>query len=185
MITALIFIALSALPVQPAEQPIPKFNRAEWGRWLPVERSPAGCTWDTRHLVLRRDAAVAIAKEGRSGACLVVELTYVEPYTGETLRVPSRLVDIDHLVPLGEAHRSGGWAWPADRRMAYYNDLSGLVAASPRSNRSKSDRDPAEWMPTVDRCGYARAWIAIKARWQLSMDAAEIMALGKALGECR
>jgi hypothetical protein len=40
------------------------------------------------------------------------------------------------------------------------------VAISTRSNRQKSDRDPAEWMPEYDpaRCRYISEWGATKLR---------------------
>ena len=39
--------------------------------------------------------------------CRVVGGQWHDPYTGTTFTDPSRL-DIDHLVPLAEVHRSGG-----------------------------------------------------------------------------
>ncbi|WP_327090371.1 hypothetical protein OIE66_07025 [Nonomuraea sp. NBC_01738] len=48
-----------------------------------------------------------------------------------------------------------------------------------RSNRSKADRDPAQWQPPVEavRCQYAAEWTAIKIHWRLSVDTAEQKAL--------
>ena len=49
-------------------------------------------------------------------------------------------LDIDRLVPLAEAWRSGAWAWTSLQRQAYANDLSesrALVAVSLGQNRSK------------------------------------------------
>ncbi len=57
---------------------------------------------------------------------------------------------IDHMVPLAESWDSGASAWTAQRREAYANDqgsATSLVAVAARSNRSKSDQDPAEWLP--------------------------------------
>ena len=50
------------------------------------------------------------------------------------------LLDIDHLVPLKEAHESGGFDWDADRRRDYANDLSDpntLIAVARGLNRQK------------------------------------------------
>ena len=40
-------------------------------------------------------------------------------------------------------------------------------------NQSKSDRDPAEWMPTYGKCRYVRQWTAVKIRWGLTVNRAE------------
>jgi hypothetical protein len=68
----------------------------------------------------------------------------------------------------------GGWAWDEQIREAYANDLEDprtLVAVSASANRSKGDRDPAGWLPERDVCTYVGNWIAVKARWHLSVDA--------------
>jgi hypothetical protein len=56
------------------------------------------------------------------------------------------LIDIDHVVPLAEAWRSGAAAWNADQRDRFANDLVDpqLIAVRAASNRSKGDQDPAE-----------------------------------------
>lgn len=97
--------------------------------------------------------------------------------------------DIDHMVPLKEAWDSGAWNWNADQRKRFANDLDQpffLIAVTASSNRSKSDRDPAEWMPTnVDyRCDYVRIWINVKRAWDLSVDPAEHDFLVRTLSSC-
>ncbi|WP_306943046.1 HNH endonuclease family protein [Streptomyces phaeochromogenes] len=93
-------------------------------------------------------------------------------------------LDIDHMVPLAEAWDSGASAWTPRRREAYANDQdaeTSLVAVTARSNRSKSDQDPAEWMPpALDdavRCQYASEWVGTKLRWGLAVDDTELAAL--------
>ncbi|MDQ0946234.1 hypothetical protein QFZ24_000157 [Streptomyces phaeochromogenes] len=93
-------------------------------------------------------------------------------------------LDIDHMVPLAEAWDSGASVWTPQRREAYANDQgaeTSLVAVTARSNRSKSDQDPAQWMPpTPDdavRCQYAAEWVVTKLRWGLAADDTELAAL--------
>ncbi|WP_308013503.1 HNH endonuclease family protein [Streptomyces beigongshangae] len=93
-------------------------------------------------------------------------------------------LDIDHMVPLAEAWDSGASAWTARRREAYANDQgaeASLVAVTARSNRSKSNQDPATWLPpapdTAVRCTYAAQWVATKLRWDLTVDDTELAAL--------
>lgn len=98
-------------------------------------------------------------------------------------------IDIDHMVPLFEAHRSGGWQWSVSRRVAFANDLgepAALTAVSSRSNRGKSADDPAEWRPPARSawCQYARDWITVKLRWVLTADEAEVAALRMMLQTC-
>ncbi|MFB7260789.1 hypothetical protein ACFCXH_01295 [Streptomyces nojiriensis] len=50
------------------------------------------------------------------------------------------------MVPLSEVHDSGGHGWTTERRRRYANDLGcdvTLVGVTARSNRQKSDQDPA------------------------------------------
>lgn len=98
-------------------------------------------------------------------------------------------LDIDHMTPLAEAWDSGASAWSAQRREAYANDLgadTSLVAVTARSNRSKSDRDPAQWLPPAAEvhCRYVAEWTATKLRWALSADEAEVAALREAAADC-
>ncbi|WP_392892999.1 HNH endonuclease family protein [Streptomyces sp. LN699] len=91
---------------------------------------------------------------------------------------PAGALDIDHMVPLAEAWDSGAFAWTAARREAYANDLgqgTSLVAVTARSNRQKSDQDPAEWLPpSADAlCRYGAEWTATKLRWGLAGDELE------------
>ena len=97
--------------------------------------------------------------------------------------------DIDHMVPLSEAWDSGAWNWNADQRKYFANDLDQpffLIAVTASSNRSKSDRDPVEWMPPNANyhCEYVRIWIEIKRAWDLSVDQAEHDYLARKLASC-
>jgi Protein of unknown function (DUF1524) len=97
-------------------------------------------------------------------------------------------VDIDHIVPLAEAWKSGASAWTTAKRQEFANNLtiSQLIAVSASSNRSKGDRDPSEWKPTNTsvHCIYAREWIWVKYTYKLSLQSAEKTALTQMLGTC-
>ncbi|MER6523205.1 hypothetical protein ABT246_41220 [Streptomyces sp. NPDC001553] len=62
------------------------------------------------------------------------------------------------------------------RREAYANDQNSpdntLIAVSAASNRSKADKDPAEWLPSDGsyHCTYGAAWVGTKLRWDLAVD---------------
>jgi hypothetical protein len=95
------------------------------------------------------------------------------------------------MVPLAEAWDSGASAWRAKRREAYANDQgqgqeASLIAVTARSNRSKADQDPAQWLPPAAdaHCRYAAEWVATKLRWSLTAAEAELTALRVLTGEC-
>nr|WP_291837480.1 HNH endonuclease family protein [Candidatus Microthrix sp.] len=87
---------------------------------------------------------------------------WLSEYEGYSTPDESEL-DIDHLVPLAEAWRSGASRWDPARRAAFANDLDApqtLIAVTAATNRSKSDSDPSDWQPpnTSYWCTYASDW---------------------------
>ena len=109
-------------------------------------------------------------------------------YDNVTVADASKL-DIDHLVPLAEAWESGGYAWTAARWRRFGNDLDdprSLIAVTASTNRSKGAGDPADWLPprTQYRCRYTADWVAVKARWELSVDRREQAALELVFSGC-
>nr|WP_239067288.1 HNH endonuclease family protein [Actinomadura bangladeshensis] len=119
--------------------------------------------------------------------CAAVSGTWRSPYDGVTWTLTSDL-DIDHMVPLAEAWRSGASAWTTSRRRAFANDLDSpqLWAVTDNLNQAKGDKDPAKWTPPIAgfRCMYARSWIEVKYRYRLTVDPAEKRALTRLLGTC-
>ena len=57
-----------------------------------------------------------------SKGCRVVSGSRDDPYSGRTITDATKL-DIDHMVPLKEAHQSGAANWSRERKRAYANDL--------------------------------------------------------------
>ena len=114
--------------------------------------------------------------------------TWFSWYDGMVISEASRL-DIDHMVPLAEAHSSGAWRWSSSRKAAFANDLlhpEALAVVSASSNRSKGSRDPSEWRPPDGSawCRYATDWVTVKAAWGLTADRAEVGALQEMLDTC-
>ncbi len=158
------------------------YRREDWPHWL----SPGGGCLNTREEVLIRDSAEpAVLSADR---CSVLSGVWHDPYTGETFTDPRQL-DIDHRVPLEEAYGSGGYDWPREKRAAYANDLTDpltLLAASAAANRAKGSKGPEDWLPPWPDalCPYVVDWIAVKARWRLSMDERERVTVGNILSAC-
>ncbi|HIZ97957.1 MAG TPA: HNH endonuclease family protein [Candidatus Janibacter merdipullorum] len=168
---------LAALPVE-AEGPMTGYDRDEFPHWSSVE---GNC--NTRETVLARDG------EGvESGTdCYPTSGDWYSEYDGESFTVAGDL-DIDHVVPLAEAWRSGADNWSEEDREAFANDLEGpqLIAVSASSNRSKGDQDPSTWWPEESsyRCTYAKMWVSTKYRWGLALQSEEKTALTEELESC-
>jgi len=142
-----------------------------------------GC--DTREVVLAEESTAPVV---RREDCSVARGRWSSLYDGEVTRDTGDL-EIDHMVPLAEAWESGAAAWTHERRELFANDLrrqGALVAVTASTNESKSDQDPAEWMPPEHDawCVYARAWIVEKHAWRLTIDPAEHATLEDVLADC-
>ena len=166
--------AVRTLPVR-AETPR-GYDRDKYRHWIDAD----GDCRDTRDEVLAAESTTAVT------GCDVRTGRWRSYYDRKTWTRSSD-VDVDHLVPLKESWDSGGRRWNAATRTRYANDLADrrtLVAVTDNVNQSKSDRDPADWMPAYGKCRYIRQWAAIKLRWRLSVDRAERRKLVKVADGC-
>jgi hypothetical protein len=168
---------LAALTVG-AEGSLDGYSREKFPHWI-----EQGDNCNTREVVLKRDGdGVTTDSE-----CRATGGSWTSPYDGATWTDPSD-IDIDHMVPLAEAWRSGASAWTTARRRAFANDLdsSQLWAVTDNVNQAKGDKDPAKWTPPSAsfNCVYARSWIDVKYRYGLTVDSAEKSALGRLLAAC-
>jgi len=156
------------------------YERALFKLWIDADSD--GC--NTREEVLIEEAVI---KPKIGNSCTLTGGTWLSPYDGVRTTKASSL-DIDHLVPLSEAWRSGAWAWSAQQRKDFANDVDdprALIAVSLGQNRSKGDKDPAQWLPPKGVCTYIADWIAIKARYQLSVDPIEAAFLTTKVKSCK
>ncbi|MET8327587.1 HNH endonuclease family protein [Streptomyces sp. NPDC005181] len=138
---------------------------------------------NTREVVLKRDGTNVT----QDSSCAAVSGSWYSEYDGATWTAAADL-DIDHMVPLAEAWRSGASSWTTAQRQSFANDLTRpqLIAVTDNVNQSKGDQDPAEWLPsrTTYRCTYARAWVHVKHYYNLTVDSAEKSALQSVLNGC-
>ncbi|MEV0900278.1 HNH endonuclease family protein [Actinoplanes sp. NPDC049802] len=168
---------LSALTVA-AEANAGTYDRELFPHWITISG-----TCNTRETVLKRDGANVVT----SSACAATSGSWYSPYDGATWTAASD-VDIDHVVPLAEAWRSGASAWTTSKRQSFANDLTRpqLIAVTDNVNQSKGDQDPSTWQPSVSsyRCTYAKMWIAVKYHWSLRLQSTEKTALQTMLNTC-
>ena len=156
------------------------YNRADYPTWVDAD---GDCQNARAEVLIAENIGTLVFS---SGSCVVGSGLWLDPYTSQFFTVASDL-DVDHMVPLAEAHQSGAYAWDLNKRRDYANylaDPNHLIAVSASANRSKGARDPAEWLPTntAYHVQYAQAWVAVKIAWGLTADAAEIEALQSILG---
>ncbi|MGW1229810.1 HNH endonuclease family protein [Streptomyces sp. NPDC001515] len=168
---------LSQLTVK-AEGSSTGYSRDKFPHWI---TQSGAC--NTREVVLERDGT----NVQQDSSCAAVSGSWYSQYDGATWTAASDL-DIDHMVPLAEAWRSGASGWTTAQRQAYANDLTRpqLIAVTDNVNQAKGDKDPADWLPprTAYRCTYARAWVHVKHYYDLTVDSAEKSALQSVLNGC-
>ena len=168
---------LNALTVA-AEGSLSGYSRDRFPHWITISG-----TCDTRETVLKRDGTGVTV----NSACTATAGSWYSPYDGATWTKASD-VDIDHVVPLAEAWRSGASSWTDSKRQSYANDLTDpqLIAVTDNVNESKGDQDPSTWQPsrTAFRCTYAEMWIKVKSVWKLTLQSAEKTALQGMLNGC-
>jgi len=155
------------------------YDTADWPRWVDADRDSC----DTRCEVLCRDSRVLpVVLRGR-----VISGEWLSPYTGMVLTDPA-VLDVDHVVSTADAHRSGGWAWPENRRREYANDLTvgTLVAVERAVNRSKGGRGPEAWMPADHAlaCAYVQSYVRIKTSWGLTVTSEQSESIRMILESC-
>ncbi len=159
------------------------YDRVQWRHWIDAD----GDCQDTRQEVLIAESTTQVGFK-TAKKCRVASGTWDGPFTGRQFTDPRKL-DIDHMVPLENAHRSGGWAWNRAKKMRFANDLSydgHLNAVHYLANRSKGSRGPQNWKPPDHSywCEYAIHWITIKVAWKLTATKRELAALKQMLNTC-
>ncbi|WP_043683785.1 HNH endonuclease family protein [Streptomyces xylophagus] len=154
------------------------YDRDLFPTWITISG-----TCNTREYVLKRDGTNVVT----NSACTATSGSWYSVYDGATWTAASDL-DIDHLVPLAEAWDSGARNWTTAARQGFANDITRpqLIAVTDNVNQSKSDQDPAEWMPPLASyaCTYVRAWVQVKYYYDLSVDTAEKAKLTSVLSGC-
>jgi hypothetical protein len=147
-----------------------------------------GC--DTRNDILGRDLT-SIAYKAGTGDCVVLTGTLADPYSGSSIAFTrgtstSNDVQIDHVVPLGDAWASGASGWSDDERHRLGNDPLNLLAVSGPLNAQKGDKAADEWLPpnTSYRCAYVARQIGVKLTYGLTVRSAERDAMAAVLSSC-
>lgn len=160
----------------------PAYERDQWMTdWADADGD--GCSTREEVLIAESRTPAQIDPIG----CTIVAGDWLDRFTGSTFDSPAD-VQIDHLVALGDAHRSGGWAWTAERKAAFANDLDTdeLNVLESGENSRKGDDGPDAWMPPSKsaRCDYVAAYARVKAHWELTVTPAQASAIERVWATC-
>jgi hypothetical protein len=176
-------LSIPLLTISSASDSVPSYDRDDWRHWIDSD----GDCQNTRHEVLVEESIIPVAfTDARK--CNVLEGQWLALFSGVNVFTATEL-DVDHMVPLANAHKSGGWAWDYERKREYANNLSykgHLIAVTASANRSKGARGPEDWRPADKNywCLYSIDWITIKAAWGLTATQQEWDALVEMLDSC-
>lgn len=181
LLLRLIFIVILLKGTQ-SVFPCEPYERKFYQHWIDEDRD---CQNARQEVLIAESEDPVIYRTNKD--CIVERGVWQDPYSGLKFTDPSDL-DIDHLVPLKEAHESGGFAWDSEIRREYANylaDPNHLIAVSKNLNRQKGASDPAEWLPPNQdfRQSYAKAWVDVKIKWGLTADKNELKILQALLDE--
>ena len=180
---------LAELQVRPAGSMVdysrdkfPHWSDAQEYGWVLPAGTPDPGSCDVRDAALIRDGRDEVVGSG----CFVGSGRWFDPYTGNTYTDPLD-VDIDHVVPLANAWRSGAASWDPAKRERFANVPPDVLAVEDNANQAKGDKGPEAWKPPrrTYHCAYSKKWINIKHQWELSVTREEKSALNQMLSTCR
>jgi hypothetical protein len=156
------------------------YNRKEWKHWIDEDKN---CL-DTRSEILK-SRSLSEVKLNPKG-CKIVSGEWDDFYYSEKLYLAKK-IDIDHLIPLKNAHLSGGADWSSDLKKEFANDPENLVITNLKYNRQKSAKGIDRWLPVNKKyaCKYIKKWIYVKNKYQLTILKDEKHTIDVIGSECR
>ena len=109
--------ATTTLVITVAEIPagIPEYDRGQWRHWVDAD----GDCQDARQEVLIAESLEQMTYE-TDRQCRVESGRWWAPYLEHHLGNPGH-IDVDHTVPIKNAHLSGAWAWHPEEKVRYAN----------------------------------------------------------------
>ncbi len=181
IIVAILSLTLYQISDKQTEE-IPDYSRKDYKHWVDEDKD---CQ-DTRQEVLIAESLIKVTLDEKG--CRVLSGKWHDLYTDKYFTNPGDL-DIDHFIPLKEVHRSGGYKWNEAKKQEYANDLKNsetLIAVAKGANRSKGDRDPANWLPKNRKfiCEYVTIWTRVKEKWELKYDKDEYNKIKQLKKDC-
>jgi hypothetical protein len=152
-----------------------------WSKASDFGWEPPQSSCDAREAALIRDGEdVEVGSD-----CKVTSGSWYDLYTTQNFDDPQE-IDIDHIVPLANAWRSGASSWSDEQRERYANDPDVLLSVEDNANQSKGDKGPEAWKPPNEAvwCDYATRWVGIKDQYDLRVNPEEKEELERMLATC-
>lgn len=152
----------------------PPYKRGHWlNRWADADKN---CRNTRDEVLLARSLETVKFKSPKE--CRVESGKWADFYHNG-LYTNAHEVDIDHVVPLFEAHKSGGANWSRDQKRTFANDVENLVITGKRTNRQKGANTLKTWLPLEVEyaCRYYQQWMMVKKKYQLVISEDEIKSL--------
>lgn len=122
--------------------------------------------------------------EDSSGQSRAIGGDFIDPYTGDKVTIVEgdrNDTNVDHIIPLHEVEQSLDQEDSLSRaeKVSIANDMDNLQIVSASENKSKSDQDPSEWLPSYEpsQCTYVVSIIKVKKKYDLNTDRAESNAI--------
>lgn len=122
--------------------------------------------------------------EDSSGQSRAIGGDFIDPYTGDKVTVvkgDSNDTNVDHVIPLHEIEQSldNENSLSHAEKVSIANDMDNIQIVGASVNKSKSDQDPAEWLPSYEpsQCTYVISIIKVKKKYDLNTDSAESRAI--------
>jgi hypothetical protein len=141
-----------------------KYSRKDWHHWIDQDRN---CL-DTRGEILKKYSLVPV--EFNKKGCKVIQGKWDDYYHTQTHTNAAQL-DIDHVVPLKNAHISGGADWSQRSKEEFANDPENLVITNRAYNRKKGAKGIDQWLPVKKEyaCKYIKKWVSVKNQYGLKL----------------
>lgn len=155
-----------------------KYNRKDWKHWVDADHDCLNTRSEI--LKLRSRGQITLNKKG----CTVIGGVWDDYYYPE-VHTSAKKVDIDHLIPLKNAHETGGAAWSKNEREVFANDPENLVITNLSYNRKKGAKGIDGWLPVHKdyACKYIKDWVKLKKKYRLLMTDKEQQTVN--LSACR
>ncbi len=165
LLVSISFVACTQPKIKKIKVP---YARAEWHHWIDANKD---CL-NTRHEILKARSMIPV-KYGRK-KCTVTRGQWSDYYYPE-VHTLSKMVDIDHLVPLKHAHENGAAEWSKSQKEIFANDPENLVITNLKYNRKKGAKGIDEWLPVHESyaCKYVQDWLKIKTKYSLQVGPQE------------
>lgn len=156
-----------------------KYNRKDYtgsSAWIDADKD---CQNTRAEVLVEESIDSVVFRKGKT--CVVDSGLWLCPFTGKLYKKANDL-DIDHIVALEDAHRSGAMYWSKDEKKAFANymeDRGHLIAVYKSENRKKGSKGPEDYLPPDPRFQkeYCRIYVRIKVRFGLTSNRKQLLFL--------